>query len=380
MLAINRLLGLLGTYIIAIFFAIFLYEFFGGDLQKVILWYIVMYIMRLPFHVIAAKIFSKTGLSLSMAIGTVGYMLFFLAMYLLDIGIAAQPYFLLGMGMIGLVILSGFYWAPFHVDFASFSTKGHRGRQVSLFRGIETVIGIIAPLAGGFLVAQYSYGIIFIIGILMMFFSFIPLMMLPNTKVQYEFGFFETFRKMFSKDFLPVTISMMALGAENIVGRTIWPIFLFVLFVGEYLEIGAFASMIVVVTLVFQYAVGRYIDKHKSKHLLKRSSEVYALGWVAKAFAQSVGGVFAASTFHSFGKIASYTSVESMWYEKSADSGHYVDEYTVIRETALTLGQLLVMVILYFLVTTFSFTGAFLMAAVISLFMNYLSKVVVLKS
>jgi len=42
---------------------------------------------------------------------------------------------------------------------------------------------------------------------------------------------------------------MMAYGAENIVGVVIWPIFLFAIFDGQYLEIGTFAAIIVIIGL-----------------------------------------------------------------------------------------------------------------------------------
>jgi len=64
-----------------------------------------------------------------------------------------------------------------------------------------------------------------------------------------------------------------------------------------------------------------------------------------------VAGVFAASTFHMFGSILMSTPLDAMFYDKAADSGHYVDEFTTIREIALTVGRvgaLLVMFVLSF--------------------------------
>jgi len=83
--------------------------------------------------------------------------------------------------------------------------------------------------------------------------------------------------------------------------------------------------------------------------------------------------IFIASTYHSFANIIMRTPFDALMYERAADSGHYVDEYTVVRELALTLGRL---VMLGLVVLTFFLTGSliasFFLAAMAALVINVL--------
>ncbi|MFH1632271.1 MAG: MFS transporter [bacterium] len=373
-LATNRLLGFAAGSLITIFFPIFLYELFDFSISAVLLWYAVAFLVRLPLHIWAAKIFSRTGLVPSMFIGTFGVILFYLALFALDIGLAMEPLTLLGAAILGLSIRAGFYWAPFHVDFAKFSKKGRRGREVGLFYIVQQFVGVVSPVVGGLVIAHYSYNVLFLVSIAVMTVSLIPLVFIPQTKVQYEFGFWETFSQMASKKYRALTLSMMAYGAENVVGIVIWPIFLFMIFDGRYLDVGLFAAVIVIVGMALTLLLSRALDKGRKRRFLRFGTHVYAIGWVGKALVESVTGVFVASTFHSFGTILTQTPMETMLYEKAADSGHYIDEFTVMKETAITIGRLGMVVLLIGITGWFSISAAFVAAAVVSLGITFLAK------
>jgi len=277
-LASNRLLGFAGASLVGGFLAIFLYEFFGFSIQAVLLWYALNFAVKLPFHVIAAKIFSRTGLVSSMIIGSLGVMLFYWMFYLLDGTSSIDPYALMGLGIFGLMIVSVFYWSPFHIDFAEFSSKKHRGKQIGIFYAAQRLLSVIAPVAAGWIIANHGYQLTFFLGLVITGASIVPLIFLPKFDVEYEFGFFESIRELFSKQFRPMTVSMMANGAENIVGVVVWPIFLYQVFQGDYVNIGAFTAIIVIVGLALEIFVGKETDKYSAKKLLKIGSGVYALG------------------------------------------------------------------------------------------------------
>ncbi|MBT5808302.1 MFS transporter [Candidatus Uhrbacteria bacterium] len=373
-LATNRLLGFTASSLVGGFLAIFLYEFFGFSIQLVLLWYAINFALKLPFHVVAAKIFSRIGLVISMIIGTLGLMVFYWVFFLLDSGSAINPYVLMGTGMIGLMIVSGFYWSPFNIDFAEFTDKKKRGSQVGVFYAAQRLIGVIAPIVAGYIIMTYGHQLNFFVGMIIAGTSIVPLIFLPRFDVEYEFGFFESFQKLFSKKFRGMSISMMSLGAENIVGFTVWPIFLYTLFEGDYLNVGLFTSVIVIIGLALELFVGKQADKRSVKKMLKLGTGIYALGWVGKGLVETVVGVFAASTFHSFGSIMLRTPMDTMMYEQAADSGHYVDEYTVLREMSLSAGRVVMLLLLVGLTSVFSLGSAFFLAALVTLGINRLAK------
>lgn len=372
-LASNRLLGFFAASMVGVFLPIFLFEFFGGSIQYVLLWFIIDFVFKFPFFVWGAKIFSRTGLVPSMVIGTLGTVLFYWMFYLLDTGGVFPAYFLLAFGTIGLMLVSAFYWSPYHIDLASATHTGSRGKQISIFYALERLLGVLSPLLAGWIIMTYGYSLNFFLGLVITLTSLVPLFFLPRFRVTYEFGFLESFQKLFSRPFRGMSYSMMAYGAENIVGVVIWPLFLFTLFQGNYFDVGAFAAIVVVIGMVLEIVMGHETDQGSLKKLLKIGTGVYALGWIWKGLVDTLLGVFAASTFHSLGSTMMRTPMDTMMYTQAADSGHYIDEYTVLHEIALNAGRVSMLIILFFFTSIFSLSASFFLAALISLGINWLN-------
>ncbi len=373
-LASHRLIQFAGASIVGMFLPIFIYEFFGLALVPFVIWYIVAYAVRIPLLILAAKHFDKIGLTVSMAIATVVLCLFYGTTFILEVVPGWQPMLFLTIGIVLQGIFSAMYWTPFHVDFTRFSTKGNRGKQVSILYAAKDAVAVVGPMVGGWLILTFTYGAIFGAAILVILTSLIPLLFVPKIKAKYEYGFFESFKKLFSKKYRYMTLSMMAHGAESVVSFIIWPIFLFTLFEGEYLDVGIFASIIVVVSIGLRLFVGKWLDHHKRKKLLKLGVDLYAFGWLLKAIVTSVGGVFAASTFHSFGSIMMKTPLDVMTYEKAADAGHYIDEFTTLREISLCIGRVIILALLIPIMLHFSISSAFIVAAVVSVAITLFAK------
>lgn len=371
-LATNRLISFMASSIVGVFLPIFLYEFFDLSVTAVLLWYAVNFAVKFPFQVWAAQIFSKIGLVSSMVIGTFGIMMFYWVFFLLDSGSSVNPFVLMGIGIFGLMIVSSFYWSPFNIDFAEFSPKEKRGVSLAKLYSLQQLVTVIAPVIAGWVIITYGFRVNFLLGLILSGISIIPLLFLPTFNVKYEFGFYESFKRLFSKRFRSMSLSMMAYGAENIVGIVIWPIFLFAIFDGQYLEIGTFAAIIVIIGLVLELVVGKETDRFSPGKMLKFGTGVYALGWVWKGLVDTVLGVFAASTFHNFGAILLRTPMDTLMYEQAADSGHYIDEYTVLREIALGLGRVLMLMFLILITSQFTLGASFFVAAIVSLGINWL--------
>ncbi|MBI5369915.1 MFS transporter [Candidatus Uhrbacteria bacterium] len=371
-LASNRLIGFIGSSMLGVFLPIFLYEFFDASLSFVLLWFAIDFLIKLPFYVPAARAFSRIGLVRSMMIGTLGMVLFYGVFFLLDKNISFHPFVLMAIGMFGLSLDSTFYWSPFHIDMAKFMDAKRRGIQLGAYYSLQQIMSVVTPLAAAFLIAHFGYRANFFAGLIISFLSIIPLFFVPERRVRYEFGYLESLRKLFSKKFRAMSFSMMALGAENIVASVVWPIFLFSLFRGSYLEVGGVTAAIIVISLVLEMVVGKETDRMRAGFMIKWGTWIYALGWVAKGIVSTLTGVFAASTFHSFSSIVVHTPLDALTYQQAADSGHYIDEYTVLREMSLGIGRVVMLLLLIPLTTSFSIGYAFFAAAVVSLGMNWL--------
>ena len=161
-------------------------------------------------------------------------------------------------------------------------------------------------------------------------------------------------------------------GAETVIPLVIWPIFIFEILQGNYMSVGIISGVIILVTILLQLTMGNLSDRMKKRPLIKIGSALYAIGWGIKMFVGSAFQIFAVSTYHSFSGVIRGIPFVTLMYEQMDDSGRYVDEYTVLREVAMNVGRIMMLILCFLLLGFVGLTWTFVLAAVASLFINVL--------
>jgi len=220
---------------------------------------------------------------------------------------------------------------------------------------------------------------LFLIAILIFFISLIPFATLPKTKEVFSWSYGQTWKEFFSRRRRRVVLAYFGDGAESVIGVVIWPIFIWELLSGNYFKVGALSSLIVVVTIFLQLSVGRFADKGNKRKMLKYGSIFYAFGWIIKIFIATAFQIFITSAYHSLARIFTRAPFDALNYEKAADQGHYIDEYTVIHEMAVQFGKSFMLVFVLLLLPFFNVQWTFVLAAIASLSMNFLADEEVIK-
>ena len=374
----GRLLGL--------FMPIFLYQVFAFDIIWVLAYYILrdfLYLVSLPF---ACKLFmNRIGLKNSIRLGVIFGSLYYAGFYILEkytssMGVldgAFVPEAWLLTIILTVAIILTFnrltYWTPLHTDIAKFTSKKDRGKQVSLMAVTQVILGALMPLAAGWILMEFSYSFLFVIAVIIYLIALIPFSALPKVEEKFSWGYKKTWQEFFSKARRKIIIAYSADGAESGVRIIIWPIFIWEILNGNYLQVGIISSLVVVVTVIAQLIVGKYTDKVSRKKMLKYGTILYAIGWLIKIFIASAFQIFITSTYHNIANIFSRTSFDAINYENAADQGHYIDEYTVLREMAIQVGRITMSVVVILLVPYLSIQWTFICAALAVLAMNFIT-------
>ncbi len=366
----GRLVQFFAWGLLGLFVPIYLLEVFG-QVHLVIIYYLVGHLLYAVVLPGGAQFLNKIGLRHSLLIST-----FFFAFYYACLYFFAQPFApLAGLVVLAVVFLTLtrlFFWLPFHVDLAKFTNKSNRGQGIGLLQASQTFLWVVLPTLSGFLIAKFSYNVVFIIGILIYILSLLPFSFLPATKERYSWGVLETWRRFFSAANRRLVLANMANGAENAVGIIVWPIFIWQVVKGNYLAVGALSSLIVFVTIILQLVVGRYTDLLDKRKMIRWGSFLYSLGWLAKVFILTSWQIFIIGTYHNFTKIFKDTPFDTLNYEVLADQGHYVDEFTVLKEMAVQLGKVLMLIFVLLTISVLSLKWTFALAALASLLINWL--------
>jgi MFS family permease len=245
---------------------------------------------------------------------------------------------------------------------------------------ITSVVGVVIPFLSAWIITLWGYNFLLFLAAVMAAFSLVPIFLVSTIEEKFEFGFSETFKILFSKKERPLLVLYASEGAENAVGFLVWPLFIFLLVGGKYLEVGALATALVVVSVLLQILVGRLSDNWNPQKIFRWGAGLNSLGWLARMFVNTAAQVFFVGVFQSLAAILMNTPFEAIMYTRAADAGHFVDEYTVLREMALGFGRTIVLVASAILVLVFGFPAAFILAAAATLIFGAAIKLQLKKS
>lgn len=373
-MVLRAVLGLLG-----LFLPIFLYELFDLQIQYVIYYYMIGHFLYATFVAWGCKYLNRVGLRRSLIISVIWGALYYVIIFLLSrdsavISMASvKLWWLLGLSLLFITLFRMMYWVPLHTDIAKFTNKKNRAQQLSVMEATSIFLGAVMPLLAGWIVTNYSFDFLFLLVIIIYLVALIPLTTLPKTNEKFSWSYWQTWHELLSKKRRKAVLAYMGDGAESVVSVIVWPIFIYELLQGNYFQIGALSAVIVVVTVFLQLLVGKWTDRLNKEKMFRLSSILYAIGWIIKMFIFTAFQIFIASTYHGITRLFTRTSFDTMFYEDSADQGHYVDEYTVIHEMAIQYGKFLMLILVLFLLIFISMPWTFILAATASLFMNFLT-------
>ncbi len=350
-----------------VFLPIFLYELFNKNIQLVALYYLASQLLYLFFLPLGAQFLNKFGFKHSLQLSTVCGALYYLGLKVLTM---ENVHFIVPFLILIITIWRILYWVPFHVDFAKFSGKRNKGKALGLMQSIISLIGVIAPVVAGFVIVKFGYDALFVVGVILYLSSLLPYVTIPKTREKFSWGYFQTWKKLFKKKHVGTTLAFMADGAESIVGVIVWPIFVFIILKGDYVKIGSVSSAVVFLTMAMQLLMGKYADKKPKKSILKIGTFLYATVWLGKIFIITFFHIFLADMFHKFSKILLRIPFDAATYEIAVDQGHYIDEFTVLHEMAVSVGKSLMYISIIILVFFISLKWVFVLAAIAALTFN----------
>jgi YQGE family putative transporter len=365
----SRTLILIASGFIGLFLPVFLLQQYNS-LQVVIWFYLVSWFLYLMLAAPGARLMNVFGIKKAMIYSLPFLALFYIALYFFENDILAWTI----IAGLSLTFYRMLYWVPYHTDFASFSEGKNRGKQISLLDSVSTFLSILTPFISGFLIMEFGFKVVFVIVIVLILTSMVPLYFLPEVREEFTWSYKRTWREFFAKSNRQMMLAYIGEGAENWIGGVLWPIFIWQLLEGRYLQVGILTSVITAIAVILNLAMGDYTDRFNKRKLMRAGSILYSLGWIAKMFVTTAFQLFIASTYHSFALILLRTPFSALIYEKAADSGHFLDEYSMLREMYLQFGRIIVMIIILILLNVLSFNLIFILAAMASLLVNLLPK------
>jgi hypothetical protein len=207
--------------------------------------------------------------------------------------------------------------------------------------------------------------------------AIIPVFFIEEVYERFSWGYFETFKKLFSYKHRKLLLSYGADGAQMAVATVFWPIFIFTLFDEKYAAVGFITSLSMVFILMLNAWLGHMVEHWGHEKVLKVGTTLEVTGWFMKAFVVTPFHVFVTDTYHKLGDSVIRFSKDFASYRHMADNGHYIDEYTTLAEMSFRLGKIVMLVISAAIIGLFDIRFVFIFTAIVSvLFLLFKDKLI----
>ena len=348
---------------ILIFEPIYLYLYFGKSLSLTVLFFAAVFGLYGLLVVFGARIMAKTGLRKSMLISHFFFFSYYLCLFFFN-----QFFLLTVLAIILKAIGMVLFWPAFHIDFALFSKKENRGRQVGKLSIAGSIPIIISPILGGWILTMFGYPGLFTTVLIVLFASAIPLFLSKKKRVIYTDSFIEAWQRVFKKENRQISLAFISSALEGAINCYLWPLFMFILAIG-YAQMGGITTFALGAATLFTLYMGRISGTIINRiWFLNIGSFLTSVAWIIKYFVITPFDAFLAQTLYRICRTSASIPFQTIFYEKASLRGAEADEFIVYRETLLNISRCFFFIILAGVFFIFPKVNiAFIIAAIISL-------------
>mgnify|MGYP001614390323 CR=1 FL=1 len=352
----------LAIAMVQIFEPIYLYAI-GYSLQEIMLFFFIVYFLYLLIMPFGAKFTARFGNETSIVLSSLFITLLYLALY----GVQFYP----GLFYVAAVLYAlqkTFYWPAFHSDFAQNVVKREQGREVSGLALLTSVMFILGPVLAGSLIFLGGYGALFLTASVIFILSNIPLLSTKERVKRQTFSYVHSFQTLFGLANRRQLIAYIGF-AEELTAMVVWPIFISTIISGSF-DVGLIIGATALLTAFITLGIGRWIDHHHRHPILWFGSALNSIAWLMRVGVGTAFGIFWVGTVSSVAKSIVAIPLTAITYSRAKKIS--VLSSIVAFESALVIGKLLMIVILYFVFSTspnleIAFSISFVLAALTSL-------------
>ncbi len=284
-LYISTMLRVFAVSVLMVFIPFYLYQE-GFPLYMIFAFFGIIFSVRVITDVLASYFVARFGPKHSMIVACFAQII--ASSLLLTLPEYHWPLWSIGM-MIG--ISSSFYFIAYHVEFSKIKHIVHVGKELSNMQIFQKIAAIAGPLIGGVAGTLLGPRYIFIIASVILIASLWPLFRTAEpVKIHFRLDFHRLPFHRLKRDFT----SYFGLSIENSLSLNIWSLYiaLFALSGSVYAKLGAISSVSVIASIITAHVIGKFIDKKRSRRLLRISSVTTAGLHMLRPFVGSLWPAF----------------------------------------------------------------------------------------
>ena len=344
---------------------IFVFELFyviGGDVAGAMVHTVLLYALS---QIVATLLTPYTarglrhGMLREMVLGVV-----LAAWAFIDFGLVLQGHFAdyYTFVIAGFAIALGgyraFYWVPYEVE-------RHETQSLPSIFSFEILIALM-PAFMGCLLVSYGFREFWVLTVsgCVMIAALIPLFWMRDSYEGFSWGYRETFGRLLDRAHRRLVGGAVSDGIQGAALLLIWPLAIFLIIGGSYELLGLLLTLTLLILLIVRDGMDGIIRRLRVLRSLPVRIAIVSSAWVGRILVfNPVSIIFSDAYLHAGNpKI----STDHGTFEQTSDAGHFIDEYTVLREIGLLIGRILLCIAFVLTANAFSLYVAFGTAFVIA--------------
>ena len=350
----------LAESMIGIFVPIYLYSL-HYSIVSILLFFFIGHVGNVVFSLPIARIVSKIGAKHAILISTP-----FIIAYYFGLQILPHHSLLFFILPLGITFRSLFYNFGFDLNFIDHLDKKSIGRELSLLGILSIIATVLSPLVAGLVIAYYGYGLIFILGGIILTVSCLPLFVSRDGHPAVNFSGKNIISLLSARQHASMVLSFTGYAIESSIGRNIWPIFLIIIFAATE-KVGYVVAASAFITVVVIALAGQLTDRYNPKKLLRFGTMLYFFAWLGCLFADTATKVFFINSYKSVSERFLHLPWASMFYKIVNRDSYF--RLVVARDMVYNASRVLVLpfIMLIFAIDFYPFIISFGVAAIFTL-------------
>ncbi len=318
------------TGAIALFEPLYLHSV-GFSIPKILLFYAAVYILYFFMLPLGGRICRRHGYEHTILFSSPFLILWYISLF----AIPWHPAFAV-VALFALVFQKILYWPGYHTNFATWSTKSERGREVSNMAAIVGLAAVVAPAVGGAVIAAFGYRTLIIGVAILILLSNIPLLRTPELYAPKSFEYVAAIKRPFGKKNRKRTMAFAGYG-EELIALVAWPLFM-VTVIPNLTSLGVIVSLAMLLNVVAILYIGRLSDEGDPVSVLRSGVFYDVASWIMRPVVAGGGlGVFLMDSFYRVSKNMLGLPLVAMMYDEARDG--VTMESVVHFEMSLSIGK-----------------------------------------
>lgn len=257
----------------------------------------------------------------------------------------------------------------YHIDFSCATDRKRIGEEVGTRFVLGSILALAAPFFGGTLIEIAGFENTFFFGSTILLISVLPLFFFPNRNLSPNLSIKSIIPFFKESELRPFTLSGAGYAMEVVIGKAIWPLFIF-LIIGNIKQFGSIISLGLIVTAIITYLVGYLSDYGKRRNVIAWTSIGNALVWFIRPFTVSpptVVGMHIGGNVINSALMVAWTSQYYKITKTVSDTAAFIISRELLYNATRLILIPILMLVAYYLPTDMFFITGFILAGSVSL-------------